>query len=172
MQFFAVLNFSFHRSFVLTEIKFISPCKSVGFANINNISTSGGGLRWNQRVLELSEMPRWCVSTRRLRLSQRREDGCQPCSLLEHFLLFEKSVYSRVNSKVPQRHLQCLEGSMWRRLRCESNQVKLDELAGPPANFPVRSCARTASTTASEVWEPEGSSCWLSAHRVYSALHR
>lgn len=62
-----------------------------------------------------------------------------------------------------------------KRLRCKSNQVKLDQLAVPPANFPVRSCARSESRThrvAPEVWEPDGWSRWLSAHRVYSALHR
>lgn len=110
-----------------------------------------------------------CLHTQTL--SQRREEGCQPSVVLYHFLLLEESIHSRVNLKVPQR-LQCLEGWMWRRLRCVSNQVKLDELARPPANFPVRSCVRSESRTAPEVWEPEGSSCWLSAHRVYSALHR
>lgn len=105
-------------------------------------------------------------------LRQRQEEGSQPRSLLYHFLLLEESVHSRVNSKVPQRQPQCLEGLRWRRLRCGSNQVKLDESARPPANFPVRSCVRSESRTASEVWEPEGSSCWPCAHRVYSALHR
>lgn len=105
-------------------------------------------------------------------LSQRREEGSQPRLVRYQFLLFEESVHSRVNSKVPQHQLQCLEGLTWRQLRCVRNQVKLDELARPPANFPVRSCARSESRTASEVWEPEGSSCWPSAHRVYSALHR
>lgn len=128
------------RPCVLAEIELISPCKSVGFANINIISTFQGFICWNQIVLELSEMPRWRVSTHRPSV----RDGRRADSLLRFcitfFCLRDPSIqelilkFHRVNFIV----LRAWCG--W--LRRESNHVKLDELAGPPANFPVRSCAR------------------------------